>query len=58
MRKLFGTKGIQGIANKYHLTIDICVKLAKEIVKNFWKNNNKGPEIIIGKEIRISGDVF
>ena len=58
MRKLFGTKGIQGIANKYHLTIDICVKLAKEIVKNFLKNNDKRPEIIIGKDTKISGDMF
>ena len=58
MRKLFGTDGIRGIANKYPLTIDICVKLAKAIAKNFRKNNDKRLEIIIGKDTRISGDMF
>ena len=58
MRKLFGTDGIRGIANKYPLTIDICVKLAKAITKNFRKNNDKRLEIIIGKDTRISGDMF
>ena len=29
MRKLLGTDGIRGIAKKYPLTIDICLKLSK-----------------------------
>ncbi len=58
MRKLFGTDGIRGIANKYPLTIDICVKLAKSLVKKFCENNGENREIIIGKDTRISGDMF
>ena len=58
MRKLSGTEGIRGIGDKYPFTIDICLKLAKEIEKNFRKNNDKRPEIIIGKDTRISGDMF
>lgn len=58
MRKLFGTDGIRGIANKYPLTIDICVKLAKAVAKKFCRKNDKDTKIIIGKDTRISGDMF
>lgn len=56
MRKLFGTDGIRGVANKYPLTIEMCQKLAQAIVVKFCKIDH--PLIIIGKDTRISGGIF
>ncbi len=58
MKKLFGTDGIRGVANAYPLTIDICRKLARAIYKKFLSNDLQRKIIFIGKDSRISGDVF
>ncbi len=58
MKKLFGTDGIRGKANVYPLTIDMCRKLAKAIYKKFLSYDLKRKTIFIGKDTRMSGDVF
>ncbi|MDR0678127.1 MAG: phosphoglucosamine mutase [Holosporaceae bacterium] len=58
MRKLFGTDGIRGVANKPPLTIDLCWKLAAAVVTGFCKSKSNENLILIGKDTRISGDMF
>ncbi len=57
MRKLFGTDGIRGVANKYPMTPELLVKLGKAIAIYFKRkhNNGKKPVIIVGKDTRVSG---
>ena len=58
MKKLFGTDGIRGVANVYPLTINVCSKLARAVYKKFLSHDLKRKTIFIGKDTRISGDVF
>lgn len=58
MKKLFGTDGLRGTANVYPLTINICRKLAQAIYKKFLSHDLKRKTIFIGKDTRISGDIF
>lgn len=55
MRRLFGTDGIRGLANTHPVSLDICRRLAHAISKKFCA---KTKHILIGKDTRISGDVF
>ncbi len=58
MRKLFGTDGIRGVANEYPITIDVCRQLAGAVVKKFCNSDDKKHVVVIGKDTRISGDIF
>ena len=58
MRKLFGTDGIRGVANEYPITIDVCRQLARAVVAKFCSSEDRKHLIIIGKDTRISGDIF
>ncbi len=58
MKKLFGTDGIRGVANVYPLTIDICKKLSRAIYKKFLSHDLERKTVVIGKDTRISGDIF
>ncbi|MDR2724313.1 MAG: phosphoglucosamine mutase [Holosporaceae bacterium] len=58
MRKLFGTDGIRGVANEYPLTIDLCKKLAEAITLKYCETREKKHTVIIGKDPRLSGDMF
>lgn len=53
---LFGTDGIRGMANTYPMTAEIALKTGRAVAKFF--NNDNSKKIIIGKDTRISGDVF
>ncbi len=53
---LFGTDGIRGMANTYPMTAETALKTGRAVAKFFNNDNNK--KIIIGKDTRISGDVF
>lgn len=55
MRKLFGTDGIRGLANTGPVSINISRRLAHAICKKFC---TKTKHILIGKDPRISGDIF
>lgn len=56
MGTLFGTDGIRGLANSYPMTAEIALKTGRAVAKLFNEENSK--KIIIGKDTRISGDVF
>ncbi len=53
MRKLFGTDGIRGKANKYPMTSEVALALGRAISLIF--RNSKTQKILIGKDTRLSG---
>jgi phosphoglucosamine mutase len=57
MNKLFGTDGIRGIANQYPMTTEIALNVGRALA---YLSKRKGhtPRIIIGKDTRLSGDMF
>ena len=57
MNKLFGTDGIRGIANEYPMTTEIALNVGRAIA---YLSKRKGhtPKIIIGRDTRLSGDMF
>ena len=54
MRKLFGTDGIRGIANKEPITADIAMQVG-QAVAHLLKKKGHRPRIVIGKDTRLSG---
>jgi len=55
MTKLFGTDGIRGIANRYPITPEMCVKIALSASAYLLKRENKQHRVIIAKDTRLSG---
>ena len=57
MNKLFGTDGIRGIANEYPMTTEVALNVGRAIA---YLSKRKGhtARIIIGKDTRLSGDMF
>ncbi len=55
-RRLFGTDGIRGIANRYPMTPEVALQLGKAVAKHFL--NGKPPKVVIGKDTRLSGYLF
>lgn len=56
-KKLFGTDGIRGVANKYPITPEVMIKLGRAIVSSLPNTNGK-KSVIIGKDPRMSGDMI
>lgn len=56
MGALFGTDGIRARANTYPMTAEIALKTGRALAMHF--NQGKGGKIIIGKDTRLSGDIF
>ena len=57
MKKLFGTDGIRGIANQHPMTAEIALNVGRAIAY-LSKREGHSPRIIIGKDTRLSGDMF
>lgn len=57
-RKLFGTDGIRGIANKYPMTPEISLRLGKAVTAFLKRTSKHNPRIVIGKDTRLSGYIF
>lgn len=58
-KKLFGTDGIRGIANKFPMTPEISLRLGKSLSYLIRNNlSQKHPRIILGKDTRLSGYLF
>lgn len=53
-KKLFGTDGIRGRANKYPLTVDMISKIGMAIGAVLKRDGHKN-NIVIGKDTRLSG---
>ncbi|MDO8886617.1 hypothetical protein [Candidatus Oleimmundimicrobium sp.] len=56
MKKLFGTDGIRGIANREPMTADIAFHIGRAGAYLFKDKVN--PKILIGRDTRISGDML
>jgi len=54
MGKIFGTDGVRGIANVYPMTTEMAMQLGRGAAYIF-KNKNRRPKIVIGKDTRLSG---
>jgi phosphoglucosamine mutase len=57
MIKLFGTDGIRGIANQYPITAEMAIKIG-QVAAQVFSRDNRSPQIIIGKDTRLSGDML
>ena len=58
-KKLFGTDGIRGVANKFPMTPEISLRLGKSlayVIRKIYKHKN--PKVILGKDTRLSGYLF
>ena len=55
-RKLFGTDGIRGVANKHPMTGEVAMALGRALVQIVSSSGGRSkPRIIIGKDTRLSG---
>lgn len=54
MKKLFGTDGIRGVANRYPIEPEFGVRLGRAVV-DFCKGQGQRPSLVIGRDTRISG---
>ena len=57
VRKLFGTDGIRGAANREPLTAETALKVAMAAGLQF-RNGHQGSRVLIGKDTRLSGYMF
>jgi phosphoglucosamine mutase len=57
MEKLFGTDGIRGQANIHPMTVEMAMKVGRALAY-ISKREGHTPRIIIGKDTRLSGDMF
>jgi len=55
-KKLFGTDGIRGVANKYPINSEVALKIGRALGLLVKKNGFKS--IVIGKDTRESGDML
>ncbi|MBF0450355.1 MAG: phosphoglucosamine mutase [Candidatus Magnetomorum sp.] len=58
MGKLFGTDGIRGEANRFPMTVEIAQALGLATATLFSNNASARKRMIIGKDTRMSGDMF
>ncbi|MFO1518904.1 MAG: phosphoglucosamine mutase [bacterium] len=54
-RKLFGTDGVRGKANRHPMTSEVALALGKGIAHLFRKKGSAHPRVVIGKDTRRSG---
>ena len=53
-KKLFGTDGVRGIANKHPMTTEVAMQLGRAAAYVF-KHEDRRSRIVIGKDTRLSG---
>ncbi|MBE3089795.1 MAG: phosphoglucosamine mutase, partial [Actinobacteria bacterium] len=54
MKKLFGTDGVRGVANKYPMTSEMAMQIGQAVAYILKKEGHR-PRIVIGKDTRLSG---
>ena len=54
LRKLFGTDGIRGSANKEPMTAETMMRVGAAAGKYFTRGNHQH-EVVVGKDTRLSG---
>ncbi len=58
MKKLFGTDGIRGLANKYPMTAEVATQIGLAVSYLFRNTTQKHKKILIGKDTRLSCYIF
>ena len=53
-RKLFGTDGIRGVANRDPMTAEMALRLGQAVAQKF-RRTRRAARIVIGKDTRLSG---
>ena len=56
MKRLFGTDGIRGVANRHPMTPEMAVAIGRAIAAYFKTDSSF--RVVIGKDTRISGDML
>jgi len=56
-RRLFGTDGVRGKANKFPMTCEIAMALGRAVALHFSDDRMK-PRILVGRDTRLSGPMF
>ena len=56
-RKLFGTDGIRGVANRHPMTPDLVLRAGKAVACLF-RNSKRRHRILIGRDTRLSGPMI
>jgi phosphoglucosamine mutase len=54
-RKLFGTDGIRGVANRHPMTAEVALSLGRAVAERFRQTTGRTGRIVIGKDTRLSG---
>jgi len=57
-RKLFGTDGIRGLANRGDMTPEVAFRIGAAIAYQAGKRVEHVPRIVVGKDTRLSGYLF
>ena len=55
MKKLFGTDGIRGQANRYPVNADLALRLGKALGIRLKSHGHDSTRVVIGKDTRLSG---
>jgi len=58
LKKLFGTDGIRGLANKYPMTAEVATQIGLAVSYLFRNTTQKHKKILIGKDTRLSCYIF
>jgi phosphoglucosamine mutase len=53
-RKLFGTDGVRGQANRYPMTAELALRLGAAAGRHFRRDGSPGHRVVIGKDTRLS----
>ncbi len=57
-RKLFGTDGVRGTANRYPMTADMALRIGAAAGRFFHNDASMAHRVVIGKDTRRSGYMF
>ena len=58
-KKLFGTDGVRGIANREPMMVEMAVNLGRAVAHVLMERKaGKRPRVVIGKDTRLSGYMF
>lgn len=57
-RKLFGTDGVRGTANRHPMTADLALRLGAAVGRYFRNESQGVHRVVIGKDTRLSGYMF
>ena len=57
-RKLFGTDGIRGLANRGNMTPEVAFRIGAAVALQAKRRVQHVPRIVVGKDTRLSGYVF